>query len=257
MKWKNIAQLAILTMEIQDKVHYAMPVKSMILDSLCYTDQIREIWRNINNPDEKKQLSVEEIFSRFRKSDRLCPVIPMVFYYGEEWDGSLSLFDMFCENELIPKKQYHSILSKYVPNYTINLFNPFKISDYSIFKTDLQIIFGMLQYREDKNALRKYILDNEVFFSNISLDAAMATGTMLRSDTWFDRAISKYRDEKKEACNMCKAIDDMMMDSKMEGKTEGKVIAYYDMGLSIEDISDKINLPIEEVERILSASLTV
>ncbi len=41
------------------------------------------------------------------------------------------------------------------------------------FKTDLQIIFGMLQYKEDKNALRRYISDNENY-------------------------------------NMCKAIDDMM-----------------------------------------------
>ena len=168
MKWRNSVELAVLTTEFQDKVHYAMPVKSMILDSLCYIDQIKEIWRDIDNPEEKKKLGIEEIFSRFRKDDKLLPVIPMVFYYGDNWDGNLCLYDMFSENDLFAEETYKKILSKYVPNYSINLFNPSKLSDYSIFKTDLQIIFGMLQYKENKNALRKYIFDNEEFFSNIS-----------------------------------------------------------------------------------------
>lgn len=255
MKWQNEVEFAILTTEFQDMVHYAMPVKSMILDSLCYIDQIRNIWRNIDSMEEKRKLGIGEIFSRFRKEDKLCPVIPMVFYYGDNWDGCLSLHDMFYENVIIPKKTYKTILSKYVPNYTINLFNPSKISDYSIFKTDLQIIFGMLQYREDKNALRKYIFDNEDFFSNMEYDAALATGTMLRSNTWFDKALQKYSNDK-EACDMCKAIDDMMMDSRMEGKIEGKIegmiLAYHELGISPEIISTKMNLSIEDVKKILS-----
>lgn len=113
----------------------------------------------------------------------------------------------------------------------------------------------MLQYREDKNALRKYIFDNEDFFSNMEYDAALATGTMLRSNTRFDNTIQKYSNDK-EACDMCKAIDDMMMDSRMEGKIEGKIegmiLAYYELGISPETISSKMNLSIEDVEKILS-----
>ena len=90
-------------------------------------------------------------------------------------------------------------------------------------------------------------------------DAALATGTMLRSNTWFDKALQKYSNDK-EACDMCKAIDDMMMDSRMEGKIEGKmegkiegmILAYHELGISPEIISTKMNLSIEDVEKILS-----
>ncbi len=249
MKWRNVADLAILTTEFQDKIHYAMPVKSMILDSLCYIDQIREIWRSIDNSEEKKNLSVEEIFSRFRKEDKLCPVIPIVFYYGDDWDGNISLYDMFSHNNLILDGNYKNLLSKYVPNYTINLFNPTKLSDYSIFKTDLQIMFGMLQYKEDKNALRNYIYANEEYFSNMSLEAANAAGTLLRNDAWFDKAISNIS-KNEEDCNMCKAIDDMIND----GRIEGKILAFYEMGLSLEAISDKMSMPIHEIKRILAST---
>ena len=57
---------------------------------------------------------------------------------------------------------------------------------------------------------------------------------------------------------MCKAIDDMMQDSmnegRIEGKIEGKILAYYDVGLSIEEISIKMNLSADEIESILHSS---
>ena len=258
MKWKNKAILVMLTTEFQNKIHYAMPVRNMILDGLCYTDQMKDIWNSIKDKDGKKALSTAEIFSRFRKEDKLYPVIPIVFYYGDDWDGSTCLYDMFGFSNEDLNQTNLEILSKYVTNYKINLFNPAKISDYTIFKTDLQIIFGMLQYKEDKDALRRYIFNNEAYFSSISFEAASATGTLLHNDTWFDRAISKFNDKKKEACNMCKAIDDMMQDSmnegRIEGKIEGKILAYYDVGLSIEEISIKMNLSADEIESILHSS---
>ena len=44
-RWRKKVDLAVLACESQDQVHYAMPVRSMLNDSLTYTDQIREIWR--------------------------------------------------------------------------------------------------------------------------------------------------------------------------------------------------------------------
>ncbi len=136
------------------------------------------------------------------------------------------------------------ILSRYISNYSINLFNPGNISDYSIFKTDLQIIFGMLQYKEDKNALRSYMKDNEEYFSNMSYEAATATGTLLKNHTWFDRAVSKFSDKDKEVCDMCKAIDDMISDGRAEGKNEGILIgtvkAFRSIGWANDDIVSKL-----------------
>ena len=69
-----------------------------------YETQIRNNWKNFN--DRRKQnkkagqplehLTAGEYLSRFRKKDRLIPIISLVFYYGSElWDGPVDLYDMF------------------------------------------------------------------------------------------------------------------------------------------------------------------
>ena len=39
------------------------------------------------------------------------------------------------------------------------------------------------------------------------------------------------------------------------GKIEGKIIAYYDIGCSVDDISLKMNIPVENVKDILAKEL--
>lgn len=74
--------------------------------------------------------------------DKLHPVITLVFYYGaKEWDSSTELYDMF---ETVSDTDMN-VLKRYVPNYKINLIEPTKIEDLSRFKTDLQMIFGVLK----------------------------------------------------------------------------------------------------------------
>ena len=88
-------QLVLLANESQDKVHYAMPHKVMLYDGMDYETQIRNNWKNFN--DRRKQnkktgqplehLTAGEYLSRFRKKDRLIPIISLVFYYGSEpWE---------------------------------------------------------------------------------------------------------------------------------------------------------------------------
>ena len=83
MKWRNQATLVLLANESQDKVHYAMPHKVMLYDGMDYETQIRNNWKNFN--DRRKQnkkagqslehLTAGEYLSRFRKKDRLIPII--------------------------------------------------------------------------------------------------------------------------------------------------------------------------------------
>lgn len=40
MRWKSKAELAILAVENQERIHYAMPVRTMIYDGLSYAGQI-------------------------------------------------------------------------------------------------------------------------------------------------------------------------------------------------------------------------
>lgn len=73
--------------------------------------------------------------------------------------------------------------------------------------------FLYVQYKEQEDALRRCILNNYEFFSKMSFEAATATGTLLKNHTWFDGAISKFSDK-------------------------GKIVAYYEMGCTVEDILD-------------------
>ncbi len=110
MAWKREVILAILTCESQNKIHYAMPVREMMNDSLTYADQIRELWRKYERKErlqkEQKEntkvtrvrkdrhLTAEEYLSRFRKDDRLFPVISLVFYFDQkQWDGAKDIRD--------------------------------------------------------------------------------------------------------------------------------------------------------------------
>lgn len=89
MLWKGIYLLVQLGVEAQDKVHYAMPVKNMVMNSLSYVDQIRGAWQSVPEEDKKKMVGTAEFFSQFRKEDKLYPVITLVFYTGEDWDGNM------------------------------------------------------------------------------------------------------------------------------------------------------------------------
>ena len=86
--------------------------------------------------------------SRFRKKDRLIPIISLVFYYGSKpWDGPVDLYDMF---QLEGTKEENEILEKYLPNYKINLVDAERLEDVEKFSDDLQVILTMLRYRDSK-----------------------------------------------------------------------------------------------------------
>lgn len=54
-----------------------MPVRNMLYDSLAYIDQMNDVWRNLSD-EERAEVDIKEIFSRFRKHDRIYPVITIV-----------------------------------------------------------------------------------------------------------------------------------------------------------------------------------
>ena len=82
----------ILGLENQQKIHYAMPLRIMQGDVMLYMKEYNEIQKeHKKNPDETSG----EFLSKFKKTDRLHPVITICVYYGEEeWDGPKCLTDM-------------------------------------------------------------------------------------------------------------------------------------------------------------------
>ena len=222
MKWRNQATFVLLANESQDMVHYAMPHKVMLYDGMDYETQIRNNWKNFN--DRRKQnkktgqplehLTAGEYLSRFRKKDRLIPIISLVFYYGSEpWDGPVDLYDMF---QLEGTKEEKEILEKYLPNYKINLVDAERLKDVEKFSDDLQVILTMLRYRDSKEELTDYINENKKFFQNVDYETSQAMKAFLNM-----KQIPGEAEHKEEMIDMCKAIQEMYDNGVKDGIQQG------------------------------------
>ena len=213
MSWKGEAELAVLALENQEKIHYAMPVRGMLYDALAYTDQMRLVWEQLSE-EEKRSVDENEFFSRFRKKDKLCPVITIIFYYGEEtWDGATELYELFG----VEDKELIHILKKYVPNYRMNLIEVNCIEDVRKYKSDLQMIFHMLRYRKDKRRLLEYTKEHGEYFENLDYEALQAMAVLLSTD----KLLAVVNEKKGADSNMCQALDEYYQDGVQEGIEKG------------------------------------
>lgn len=213
MRWKNDVKFVILACENQDKIHYAMPLRNMLYDAMSYQEQMKRLWETQGS----KGTVGEEFLSRFRKEDSLAPIVTLVFYYGEkDWDGSLELYDMI--NKDIPKPLWEKI-KDYIPNYHINLVDPKNIEDFEKFQTDLQPIFGMLQYRNNKEAMVRYVEEHKDFFGSVDIDTYYAIREFIHSDGILNDVINE---SKEESVNMCKALQDLFDEGVEQGRREAE-----------------------------------
>ena len=154
--------------------------------------------------------------SRFRKNDRLIPIISLVFYYGSEpWDGPVDLYDMF---QLEGTKEENEILGNYLPNYKINLVDAERLEDVEKFSDDLQVILTMLRYRDSKEELTDYINENKKFFQNVDYETSQAMKAFLNM-----KQIPGEAEHKEEMIDMCKAIQEMYDDGVKDGIQKGKI----------------------------------
>ena len=237
MNWKNNAKLAVLTCENQAKIHYLMPIRNMLYDSLSYTDQAKHLWES--HSKDQKMPSEEEFLSHFYKDDYLIPVITLVFYYGEkEWDAAIDLYDMFSpDNQILQNIS----LQKYISNYRINLIDGNNINDINRFQSDLQQIFGMLQCKKDKKKLQNYIQQNETYFKNIDMNTYQAFAELLHSEELMKKAAESA--SRKERLDMCQALKELYQDGVNQGISQGitsLIEATQEFGHTKEDAVFKI-----------------
>lgn len=132
------------------------------------------------------------------------------------------------------------MLKKYVPNYRINLIDPKKLENLECFQTDLQIIFGMLKYRKNKEDMKDYVLNHNSYFAQIDQDSYKAVRTMLGSAQHLKASIT----EKGGTITICKALDDLYQEGIGKGLEKGiKVLVkdYTEEGYSKETILTKLS----------------
>ena len=220
----------ILGVENQANIHYAMPVRTMLYDSMQCASQV-DI-KSKENRKNKESSNSSEFLSGFTKEDKLIPVITLVVYFGsEEWDGPTNIRDMFIDVD--------KPVTKYLPNYNINLIYP-QLPDLELakLKSELGIVLQFIKNSNDKKKLLNSLEKNKKYHkvSNIS-------ATLIKETTGLNLIINK----EKENIDMCKAINEMIEDGKKEEKFNTIYYFIKKGRITIDDAANDIGLSVKQL----------
>lgn len=210
----------ILANETQNKVHYAMPVRSLLYDALEYTKQVQEIEKQHKKDGDNLQGAA--FLSGITKEDRLSPVITTILYFGteEDWDGCKSIYDML---DIDTEGTSADHLREYLPDYKINLIYVKDIENPEIFQTCLQYIFSMVKYNNDKQQLYHYVRNHKDEINQMDRIEMTAAFVLLGEQKRLAKLLESQNNYEEEM-NMCKAIDDLIRDGELRGEARGKAI---------------------------------
>ena len=233
-KFYNGIEFTILGLELQTNPHYAMPVRALLYDGLGYLKECNE-FRNLHKAEHDFD-SDKSFLSGMNKSDRIHPIITLIFYGESPWDGPIRLSDMMTD---IPEE-----LRPFFSDYKINLVQILDSGRYQFYNEDVRDVFDITQkiYTKNLTALskeysNKYI-DNEI----INLVTTI-TGFSKLSD------IFKESDDGGEA-TVWKCVEEMENEWVQKGVAEGEragmqkerqtaIITMIELGLTKEQILTK------------------
>lgn len=224
----------VMGIENQAEIHYALPVRNGVYDFLQLSRQVskaasshrqamkKEKAGQPEDPQRKAAPTDGEFLSGFWKTDRLIPVVTLVLYFGSgKWDAPLSLREMYSDVD-------DAILA-HAPDYHVNLIVPEEMSDKEInqFHSNLREVMLYIKYARDKGKLRQ-IIGQDPKFQSLERQAADVINAVTESEF-------KYPEGKGEV-NMCLAIQEMRIESEMEGAVE----TYKEIGFSLAETIKRI-----------------
>ena len=249
-KWRDILKrvvikrtdectYAIIGIENQSEIHYAMPVRNMIYDALNYGKQINEAGKK--KKDGKDYKNQAEFLSQFGREDRLTPVITLTLYWGaEKWDGPRSIHEM-----LLPME--HDMM-KYVADYKLNLIVPSEINDFNKFRSSLGAVLAVIKASKDEASMEKLIMGNPIY-RKLERDAVTTINMF-----------TKFKIEMKtEETEM--DVRDAWEDHRKRGIEEGEYMKLIDIvwkkmkkGYSVEAISAFLEEDTTLIQKIFDAA---
>ncbi len=239
-KYYNGVEFNILGLEMQEKIHLAMPLRTMVYDALGYIKEYNDFkntnkTKNINNVEKHHTKSSEEFLSGLNYSDRFHPIITIVFYYGEKrWDGPISLSDMMVNMSDEIKKMFN--------DYRINLVQISDAKDYNFNNDEVKALFDIM--RSIYNNDFANISDN---YSEKSLSAELIDMISEMTGTSELTKIINYDKKDKEDVHMWKAMKDFRDSGVQEGLLKGRCEGQEQAQLnSIKTIMRKLNQTADE-----------
>ena len=247
----------LLGIENQSQMHYAMPPRTMMYDSMQYIIQIDAIGKTHKKNGDKA--SSAEYLSGLHANDKILPVITLTVYFGaDEWTAPTDLHSMLDADKRI---------LKYIDNYHIHLVQPAVMTEDDFLKltTELSLVFKYIKNSKNKNKLYEMIKKDDTYKSVSKRTADLiniVTGSKLKLKNG------------EENVDMCKAIEDMRNDAKAEGLAEGlsegraeglaegareKALTIAERlikigHMALDEIADVTNLSLEEIQSLAAAN---
>ena len=229
-------EFVMLGMESQERIHYAMPLRVMGYDYSTYKKQYDD---NAKKYQKSDGLDKDEYLSRMKRTDRFLPVITIVVYYGEKpWDGAISLHGMLD----IPEE-----MKKFVNDYRMMLVEARQnnLKFHNINNTDFFNMLEMVLDRsipknEAKEKVIKYAEENNVD-RTVIMTVAGATNCKIDYNSLTTKGDV--------------GMSTLFKEIAQEGKAEGIIETGFDLGLSENDIlqrlQDKMKVSFQQAQEYL------
>ena len=207
-KMCNGVEFNILGLELQDKTHYAMPLRTMVYDALGYIKEYNEL-KKLHKSGGKTFDSSESFLSGINKDDRFHPIITIVLYYGESpWDGPVCLSDMMYD---MPD-DIRNIFS----DYRLNLVQILDSNQYKFYNDDVKAVFNIARSIYTKDM--QYIYNE---YAGKDIDTYIMK--LIAKITSYPRLMDICEDNKSEGGEImpCKALLEMFEEQQEIGMAKG------------------------------------
>ncbi len=244
-------EFAVLGIESQQKIHYAMPLRTMLYDSLGYLKEYQEITRI--RKAERGKMTEDEFLSKMRKEDRLHPIISIVLYYSEKsWDGPTCLKDMIVE---MPEE-----MERIFSDYKMNLVQIRESEQYTFHNEEVRAVFEIS--REIFNGNLDKINER---YRNRDLTPELITVIGMITDS----AELVRQGKIEEVANMCTALEKWEKENIERGTKRGieigtnqgiekgiakMVLTLLNKGKTVEETADWLDLTEEYVRKVQEES---
>lgn len=235
---------AVIGIENQELIDYALPLRNMSYDAGEYERQASKIRRAVRKSDRK--LSKGEYLYGFTKDSKLHPVVTFILYYGKEkWDGATDLYSII-DFEGIPQE-----MKELVQNFKTHIIEVRRLKDTSVFKTDIRQVFDVIRYSEEPDKLKKLVTGNSAY-QNMEEDAY----DMIAAYTHVEELVSmkEFHRKKGGKVDMCGAIAGLIEEGKLEGiKALIEMCEEFHISReeTLERIRDKFSLSEEKAEKYM------
>ena len=216
-------ELVVLGLEIQEYIHYGMPLRTMIYDSLGYLKEFEGV-RKWNKDNGVKAVDADEFLSGIKKDDRFHPIINIILYYGEkEWEGPVSLKDMMVD---MPER-----FANLFADYEINLVQMLDSGRLLFHNEDVRILFDVVSNIYKRNI--DYIYSK---YDGIEVDGELFW--MIGKITSNENMLEISREKKGESVVMCDAWREYV-EGKQRETTIEDIIFMIRYGISKKDLLKK------------------